>query len=81
MIKVICYRYWENQVIERARTEKAVCLEVTGDKRFVPVGAYAWFPLSALELETIDDFQVAKIKPWFLNKMTRNQAIVAGMEE
>jgi hypothetical protein len=79
--------YWDNSVKTVAESDKAIQLEVVGDRRFIAcVGVKAWFPKAALDVEefdTSDEGRVAfaKVKPWFLRKMTTWQEKVAGRAE
>lgn len=79
--------YWDNNVKVVAESDKAVQLEVIGNKRFNrTVGTKAWFPKAALEIEEFDTSDCgrvafAKIKPWFFKKMTIWQEKVCGRAE
>ena len=76
--------YWMNDVKQVGETDKAVLLEVEGDRRFVDaVGARAWFPKSALDCETVtcgdgEAYDLAEVKSWFIRNMSRRQEMVTG---
>lgn len=80
----ISWSVWDNKVKVVAETDKAVQLEVVGDKRFIDcVGVKAWFPKAALEIDeydTSDEGRVAfaKVRPWFMRKATKYQEQVIG---
>jgi hypothetical protein len=84
IVNISAGAYWDNDVKTVAETDKAIQLEVVGDKRFIDcVGVKAWFPKAALEIteyDTSDAGRVAfaKVKPWFLAKMTLWQDRVTG---
>jgi hypothetical protein len=78
--------YNDNDVKQLAETDKAVQLQVVGDRRFVSsVGASAWFPKAALEIEEFESTEgpiaFAVVKPWFMRKATRYQEKVIGTLE
>jgi hypothetical protein len=78
--------YNDNSVKQISETDKAVQLEVVGDRRFVSsVGVKAWFPKAALEVETFDSTEgpitFAVVKPWFMRSASRYQEKVIGTLE
>ena len=79
--------HWDNDVKVIAETDKAVHLEVIGDRRFNrSVGSRAWFPKAAIEIvhectTTTGPAAWAKVKPWFIAKMTIAQDRVTGRAE